>query len=66
MIIHSPLVVDAAEIEDSNFNMTGEVALLVISQSGETKDTHRAVEMAKSKGIVVLSIVNNVGSLIAR
>lgn len=59
-------VVDAAEIEDSNFNMVGEVALLVISQSGETKDTHRVVEMAKNKGIVVLSIVNNVGSLIAR
>lgn len=59
-------VIDAAEIEDSNFNLTGEVALLVISQSGETKDTHRVVEMAKSKGIVVLSIVNNVGSLIAR
>lgn len=59
-------VIDAAEIEDQNFNSCTDVALIVISQSGETKDTHRALEMAKSRGIIVLSIVNNVGSLIAR
>jgi len=59
-------VIDGAEIEDANFNMTGDTAVLVISQSGETKDTHRALEMAKHKGIMCLSIVNNVGSLIAR
>jgi len=59
-------VIDATEIDDANFNLSGNVALLVISQSGETKDTHRALELAKTKGLIVLSVVNNVGSLIAR
>lgn len=40
--------------------------VLVISQSGETKDVHRALTVALNKGLPVMSIVNVVGSLIAR
>lgn len=40
--------------------------LIVISQSGETADTLAALRMAKSKNARVLSIVNVVGSSIAR
>jgi len=40
--------------------------VIAISQSGETADTLAAIELAKSKGAIVLGIVNAVGSSIAR
>ena len=43
-----------------------ESLLIVISQSGETADVLEAMEVAKSKGAKVLSIVNVEGSTIAR
>ena len=61
--------IDAAETETkdfpcmSNLKSTG---LIVVSQSGETKDVHRVVTAAMDKGVTVLSVVNAVGSLIAR
>jgi glucosamine--fructose-6-phosphate aminotransferase (isomerizing) len=60
---------DAAETESKDFpcrespNSTG---LIVVSQSGETKDVHRVVTIAMDKGLAVMSVVNAVGSLIAR
>jgi len=38
----------------------------VVSQSGETKDVHRTLEIASGLGIPQFSVVNTVGSLIAR
>ncbi|NBS69550.1 glutamine--fructose-6-phosphate transaminase (isomerizing) [bacterium] len=58
-------VVDASEITPHHFPKEG-AGLLVLSQSGETKDTHRAVILAQSMGIPVFSVINAVGSLIAR
>jgi glutamine---fructose-6-phosphate transaminase (isomerizing) len=43
-----------------------EDVVLAISQSGETADTLAAIELAKSKGALVLGICNVVGSSIAR
>jgi len=40
--------------------------LVVVSQSGETKDTYRALKVAETLGLPRLSVVNQVGSLIAR
>lgn len=40
--------------------------ILAISQSGETADTLVALENAKSKGAIILGVVNVVGSSIAR
>jgi glutamine---fructose-6-phosphate transaminase (isomerizing) len=40
--------------------------LMAVSQSGETKDVHRAVKIAMENDIPSLSVVNTVGSLIAR
>jgi glucosamine--fructose-6-phosphate aminotransferase (isomerizing) len=37
-----------------------------VSQSGETKDTHRALKVANEASAPTFSIVNQVGSLIAR
>ncbi len=40
--------------------------MIAISQSGETADTLAAIELAKSKGAVILGVCNVVGSSIAR
>ena len=37
-----------------------------MSQSGETKDVHRAVKLGEEQGVPCISVVNSVGSLIAR
>jgi glucosamine--fructose-6-phosphate aminotransferase (isomerizing) len=58
-------VFDAAEINRDVYSRDDR-GLLVLSQSGETKDTHRAVVQAGERGIPKMSIVNQVGSLIAR
>jgi glutamine---fructose-6-phosphate transaminase (isomerizing) len=42
-----------------------DMALLVISQSGETADTLAALREAKQRGIMTLGIVNVPGSTIA-
>ena len=56
---------DAGEVSENTFSQTNG-GLLVLSQSGETKDTHRVVKLAEHLSIPQLSIVNKVGSLIAR
>jgi glucosamine--fructose-6-phosphate aminotransferase (isomerizing) len=61
--------IDAAETEAKDFpcqDNTSETGLIVVSQSGETKDVARVVNVAMDKGITVMSVVNAVGSLIAR
>jgi glucosamine--fructose-6-phosphate aminotransferase (isomerizing) len=61
--------IDAAETEAKDFPCMRRVestGLIVVSQSGETKDVHRVVTAAIDKGVVVMSVVNAVGSLIAR
>lgn len=46
--------------------LSKETLIIAISQSGETADTLAAVRLAKEQGILTLSIVNVVGSSIAR
>jgi len=61
--------IDAAETETKDFPCSNNVestGLIVVSQSGETKDVHRVVVNAMKEGITALSVVNAVGSLIAR
>ena len=43
-----------------------ESAFLVVSQSGETKDVANVVNAAQENDLTVMSVVNAVGSLIAR
>ncbi|KAL7564174.1 hypothetical protein ACA910_021148 [Epithemia clementina (nom. ined.)] len=60
---------DAAETEAKDFPCQRNIestGLIVVSQSGETKDVVRVVNNALERGITVLSVVNAVGSLIAR
>lgn len=58
-------VVDASELTPHHFPRE-HAGLLVISQSGETKDVHRALQIADDANVPTFSVVNAVGSLIAR
>jgi len=61
--------IDAAETETKDFpcmDQPSSTGVIVVSQSGETKDVQRVVVGALEKGVTVLSVVNAVGSLIAR
>jgi len=62
---HTVQALDAAEIRPSELPLH-HGGLMVLSQSGETKDVHRTVKSGLTLGIPVLSVVNAVGSLIAR
>ena len=66
-MVHS---LDAAETDSNDFprdvQKAKESAFLVVSQSGETKDVANVVNAAQEKDLTVMSVVNAVGSLIAR
>ena len=62
-----PVTVElASEFRYSNPIVTDRTIAIVISQSGETIDTLFALREAKKRGAYILSIVNVVGSSIAR
>jgi len=58
-------VLDSAEVRRSDLPKH-HGGLLAVSQSGETKDVHRAVKIGEKSGVPCISVVNVVGSLIAR
>jgi glucosamine--fructose-6-phosphate aminotransferase (isomerizing) len=66
-MVHS---LDAAETDSNDFpkcaQKAKESAFLVVSQSGETKDVANVVNAAQENDLTVMSVVNAVGSLIAR
>ena len=59
-------VFDGAEFNEYDIPKVGLTALILISQSGETKDLHRCIEIALKKNLMTIGIVNVVDSLIAR
>ena len=59
-------VFDGAEFSNCDIPKIGETAFILISQSGETKDLHRCIEIAKSNNIITIGVINVVDSLIAR
>lgn len=62
-----PVEVDVgSEFRYRNILLDEHTAVLVVSQSGETADTLWAVREARRKGVLVLGLVNVVGSTIAR
>jgi len=56
----------ASEFPNYTHFLTPQSLVIAISQSGETADTLAAIRAAKSKGSKVISIVNVMGSTIAR
>tara|TARA_B100001063_G_scaffold138607_2_gene129514 strand:- start:20743 stop:22563 length:1821 start_codon:yes stop_codon:yes gene_type:complete len=59
-------VIDGAEFELNDISDKGKTGLILLSQSGETKDLYRCLEMCKDKDIITIGVVNVVDSLIAR
>jgi glucosamine--fructose-6-phosphate aminotransferase (isomerizing) len=57
---------DGAEFDEYDIPKIGTTALILISQSGETKDLHRCIEIAKNHNLITIGIINVVDSLIAR
>jgi glucosamine--fructose-6-phosphate aminotransferase (isomerizing) len=58
-------VIDAAELIESDIPENG-AGMIVLSQSGETRDVYTVMQMAKKNNVRVIGIVNVVGSLISR
>ena len=66
-LLKIPLEVDvASEFRYRDPILDDKTLVIIISQSGETADTLAALRMAKERGCRILSIVNVVGSTIAR
>ena len=63
---NSVQVFDGAEFNENDICKIGKTALILISQSGETKDLHRCIDIAKQNNLVTIGIINVVESLIAR
>jgi glucosamine--fructose-6-phosphate aminotransferase (isomerizing) len=59
-------VFDGAEFNEQDIPIVGNTAFILVSQSGETKDLHRCIEISKNNNITTIGIVNVVDSLIAR
>ena len=57
---------DGADFEEDDIPKNGKSLMVFVSQSGETKDLHRCIEIANNKNIFTLGIINVVDSLIAR
>ena len=62
-------VFDGAEFCDYDIPKNGNTAFVLISQSGETKDLHRCIEIAnanRTSVAITIGVINVVDSLIAR
>ncbi len=60
-------VIDGSEFDLSYVNNVDNVGILALSQSGETKDVMRCLEIIKDKdNITTFSVINRVGSQVAR
>ena len=59
-------VFDGADFNEYDIPKIGTTGLILISQSGETKDLHRCIEIGKKNNLVTIGIINVVDSLIAR
>lgn len=57
---------DGADFNIDDISHYGSTALILLSQSGETKDLHRCIEIANHHNLFTIGIVNVVDSLIAR
>jgi glucosamine--fructose-6-phosphate aminotransferase (isomerizing) len=63
---NSVISIDASEFTIDDIPNNGKTGFVLLSQSGETKDVHRCIEIIRSGDYPIMSIVNVVGSLIAR
>lgn len=57
---------DGAEFDTLDIPKKGKTAVILLSQSGETKDLHRCIDIAKMYDLITIGVVNVHDSMIAR
>ena len=57
---------DGAEFNVKDIPKKGKTGVIMLSQSGETKDLHRCIQIAKDYDLITIGVVNSIDSLIAR
>jgi len=63
---HSIYAIDGADFNTIDIPKYGKTALILCSQSGETKDLHRCINIANENNLFTIGVVNVINSLIAR
>ena len=58
--------VDGSEFSENDIPLDGNTIIVLCSQSGETKDVHRCIQIGREKGIICVGIINVVNSIISR
>lgn len=59
-------IIDGAEFTEKDIPKYGNTALVMLSQSGETKDLHRCIKIGKDNDLFMIGVINVVDSMIAR
>jgi glucosamine--fructose-6-phosphate aminotransferase (isomerizing) len=57
---------DGADFNEKDVPMKGQSVAVLISQSGETKDLHRCIQIIQDNNIISIGVVNVIDSFIAR
>ena len=57
---------DAGEFDPSEIPRIGNTALILISQSGETRDVYNCIEIGRKHNCILMGVINVVDSMIAR
>ena len=57
---------DGAEFTSRDIVKSGKTAVIFLSQSGETKDLHRCIDIVNEHDVIKIGVVNVVDSMIAR
>jgi len=65
-IFDTVVAYDGAEFQIKDIPKKGTTSVILLSQSGETKDLHRCIQIAKDYDLITIGIVNVHDSLIAR
>jgi glutamine---fructose-6-phosphate transaminase (isomerizing) len=63
---NSVQIYDGAEFTEKDIPKIGNTSLILMSQSGETKDLHRCIKIGKEKNLFLIGVINVVDSMIAR
>ena len=65
-IFDTVTIYDGADFDQNDIPKKGKTVIILLSQSGETKDLCRCIQIAKSNNIFTIGCVNVVDSLISR
>lgn len=65
-IFETVVAYDGAEFHVKDIPKKGNSGIIFLSQSGETKDLHRCIQIAKDYDVISVGVVNVVDSMIAR